>query len=367
MDLNNPNSETNKDPYYKPFVLLLTANIPCVSWSNVPEFYHRKRGGHFTIGGPTILVRDIDEAVDELTRHGFTVRPKRKRCVFIGLDTRLLSAPHCSLKPPLEGVWSNLVSPVVLWLDKTWGFDVNRHHQQYPSHHPKWIWPPFVAYLNSTITAVLDCDGPDWDLLICQLSMNLDWSYNPCAPGMRDLTDQLSYENRQYHIDRCYGLCGYWWRDYQEYACKVYKQLRAGTRGLRDPVAEYEARAAEFGIPLVDSCEYGPPLAPAERRTKLYVQRKRSRKYHVARIPPVEVVGHASAVCEQLHNRWPGKREATPEFWAWAAQLGLTPSWIEEWNPHWEHPAGINRAHRVCKLLHRITTPEAGPCWTSDI
>ena len=288
------------------------------------------------------MVSDLDAAVQAWISHGYSLDTELTR-----YGNRQLRA----LNPPREYVEEarreRRPSPksISVILDREWNYDVKRHFELYPDT----FWPPLAAFLNATITLTLDRDVShlpryQWDDDCYHLADMIAYLYEPLAPGVRDLTDELSLPNRQYHIDRCYGT----WSssmmdDIQGHICEVHRQIRDGKRSVRDPVAEYEACAMEHGLALENE-EYRP-LAPEQRQTKYYGILNRSRRYHISNSPPDNIVEVMRAVREKLHSKVPARESGA--YADWAKSAGLRSSVEKEDEYWWRDPGIFNRARRI--------------------
>lgn len=260
---------------YECCAILHTAGIYCVVWNEDATEHHTwvQGGGSDFRSDLSLLVPDVDAARDVLTKLDWVLLPRNFTYDWPYYDRHPASHEH-RLAPPLTS-HRPYVDMVILLSASERQYDLERHHQLYPSTDPEWIFPPLPALIDSLISVLLDSNhigdftnqrDEVWfqrgiestarEASSCLASFyddptGLDPQF---IARMRDpkLLNQLKLENRQYHVDRAYGL-PVRSREYLERARTVREQLRAGTRGVRDAVSEYDAWVAEMGLPVEES------------------------------------------------------------------------------------------------------------------
>lgn len=245
-------------PWYDACAVLQSKGIPCCAWFDHAIAHHSWKSWALT--EIHILVPDIDAAAEVLVQHGWTSlasnTPEGKWRI---INTDVTAPQHrLALRPDSKVPYRE----VVLLPDTQWLYDVTRHHELYPSNDPEWIFPPLAPIIDSFLTILLNSDTTGieaepfhWGSLA---AMYLESVYETSKRARQDpefpkrvrdpkLLDELKFENRQFHIDACYGL-PVWSDEYMKRAHRVHHELRDGKRGLRDAVAEYDEWVAEMGL-----------------------------------------------------------------------------------------------------------------------
>lgn len=216
--------------------ILDAKKVPFVLWMDDVWSYYRHNS--LSIDTCTILVHDLDDAVNALTPYGYTEVPEpadEDELVIsdfgsvVGMQRRKLKSNYnqknASAIATLLGLhlpdlqrtdkeWAEATNgPFVFLLDSDFGMDVTTHDG---------IIPTLAEYVDAMIDKALTMSEP----LVAEVALDALYTVHKRAdtlPALRDpeFTGKLKEENRQWHLD---ALAGKVWDEAYEARARAARQ-----------------------------------------------------------------------------------------------------------------------------------------------